>query len=165
MKSVRPFILILIAGLSASVAISAGAHGDIHDETAAIGKPGVATRAVRTIAVDMSDTMRFTPANIQVKQNETVRFVVSNSGQVKHELMLGTDKELKAHYEVMKKNPEMEHNDPNQVSLAPGTSGEIVWQFTKPGKIEFACLQPGHLDAGMKGFVNVARATQKSAAK
>lgn len=165
MKTLRPFILVLVAGLSASVAISAGAHGDEHDETTAIGKPGVAARAVRTVAIDMSDAMRFTPADIRVKQNETVRLVVTNSGKVKHELMLGTDKELKAHYEVMKRNPEMEHDDANQVSLAPGATGEIVWQFTQPGKVEFACLQPGHLDAGMKGFVNVAHATQKPTGK
>ena len=42
------------------------------------------------------------------------------------------------------------------VTVAPGKSGEIVWQFTKSGKIDFACLQPGHYDAGMKGAVNVA---------
>ena len=155
MKFLRPFIYILVASLSTLVAINASAHGDEHDETAAIGKPGVAAKAVRTIAIDMSDAMRFTPADIQVKQNETVRFVVTNSGKIKHELMLGTDKELKAHYELMKKNPEMEHDDPNQVSLKPGAMGELVWQFTKAGKVDFACLQPGHYDAGMKGAVTV----------
>ncbi len=56
----------------------------------------------------------------------------------------------------MKKNPEMEHADANMVTVAPGKTGEIIWQFTKAGKIDFACLQPGHYDAGMKGFVTVA---------
>ena len=77
-------------------------------------------------------------------------------GQVKHEMVLGTDKALKEHYEVMKKNPEMEHADANMVTVAPGKTGEIIWQFTKAGKVEFACLQPGHYDAGMKGLVKVA---------
>lgn len=113
--------------------------------------------ATRTINVDMTDGMRFTPADIKVKQGETVRFVVKNSGQLKHELVLGTEKELKEHYEAMKKNPEMEHADPNMVTLAAGKSGEIVWQFTKAGKVDFACLQPGHYDAGMKGAVTVAK--------
>jgi len=77
--------------------------------------------------------------------------------------VLGTEKELKEHYEVMKKNPEMEHADGNMVTVAPGQTGEIVWQFTKTGKVDFACLQPGHYDAGMKGAVNVSGATTKKA--
>jgi hypothetical protein len=72
--------------------------------------------------------------------------------------VLGTDKELKAHYELMKKFPEMEHSDPNQVTVAPGQTGEVIWQFTRAGKVDFACLQPGHYDAGMKGVVRVAQA-------
>ena len=94
-------------------------------------------------------------------QAETVRFLVQNSGQQKHELVLGTENELKEHYEAMKKNPEMEHADPNMVTLAAGKSGEIVWQFTKAGKVDFACLQPGHYDAGMKGAVTVAKTAAK----
>ena len=136
-------------------AMAAGSHGGGH-ESDAIGKPGVAAKASRTVQVDMTDAMRFLPASVSVRQGETVRFVVKNSGKVKHEMVLGTEKELKAHYEVMKKNPEMEHADENMVTVAPGQSGEIVWQFTKAGKIDFACLQPGHYDAGMKGAVNVA---------
>ncbi len=79
----------------------------------------------------MTDAMRFVPASVSVQQGETVRFVVKNSGKVKHEMLLGTENELKEHYEVMKKNPDMEHADENMVTVAPGNSGEIVWQFTK----------------------------------
>ena len=42
------------------------------------------------------------------------------------------------------------------VTVAPGKTGEIVWRFTTAGKVDFACLQPGHYDAGMKGLVTVA---------
>ncbi|MBT2333049.1 cupredoxin family protein [Variovorax paradoxus] len=148
-----------LATLAAAGASAAGNHagGHGHDADEAIGKPGVAAKATRTVHVDMTDSMRFAPADIRVKQGETVRFVVKNSGQLKHELVLGTEKELKEHYEAMKKNPEMEHDDPNMVTLAAGKSGEIVWQFTKAGKVDFACLQPGHYDAGMKGAVNVSK--------
>ena len=97
------------------------------------------------------------------RQGETIRFSVKNSGKVKHEFVLGTDKELKAHYELMKKFPEMEHADPNMVSVAPGKTGEVIWQFTQVGKIDFACLQPGHYDAGMRGAVNVAAGKGASA--
>ena len=132
------------------------AAGHSHGDAGAIGAPGDKAKVTRTVNVDMTDTMRFIPASISAKQGETIRFIVRNSGQVKHEFVLGTDKELKEHYELMKKFPEMEHSDPNQVTVAPGKTGEVIWQFTRAGKIDFACLQPGHYDAGMKGIVNVA---------
>jgi|APMI01.1.fsa_nt_gi uncharacterized cupredoxin-like copper-binding protein len=158
MKFISPRALSALAfALISGAALASGNHpgGHGHDSDA-IGKPGVAGKATRTVQIDMTDAMRFTPSSVDVKQGETVRFVVKNSGQVKHEMVLGTEKELKEHYEVMKKNPEMEHADPNMVTVSPGKTGEIVWQFTKAGKIDFACLQPGHYDAGMKGAVNVA---------
>ena len=149
------FIAACAVLVSANAAFAQHSHSGGHDD-AAIGKPGVAAKVSRTIKVDMTDAMRFSASNIAVKRGETIRFVVSNSGKVKHEMVLGTEKELKEHYEVMKKNPEMEHADANMVTVAPGKTGEIIWQFTKAGKVDFACLQPGHYDAGMKGFVTVA---------
>ena len=153
----KPYPLIAAISVASlfSTAMAAGDHAGGH-EFDAIGKPGVAAKASRTVQIDMTDAMRYSPASVSVRQGETVRFVVKNSGKLKHEMVLGTEKELMEHYEVMKKNPEMEHADENMVTVAPGKSGEIVWQFTKAGKIDFACLQPGHYDAGMKGAVNVA---------
>jgi uncharacterized cupredoxin-like copper-binding protein len=150
------FAALIVLASSGTLASGTHAGGHSHDTDDAIGHPGVAAKATRTVNVDMTDGMRFNPSRIEVKQGETVRFVVTNSGKLKHELVLGTEKELKAHYEVMKKNPEMEHADANMVTLAAGKTGELVWQFTKAGKVDFACLQPGHYDAGMKGAVNVA---------
>lgn len=135
----------------------AGAHTH-PDGGATIGESGDPARADRSVKVAMSDSMRFSPASIPVRQGETVRFVVRNGGQLKHEMVLGTAHELKEHYELMKKFPEMEHDDPQMVTVAPGKTGEIVWRFTKSGKVDFACLQPGHYDAGMKGLVTVASA-------
>lgn len=136
--------------LAASAAMAGPGHG-----SNSVGEPGKAAQATRTVNVDMTDNMRFTPSEISVKQGETVRFVVKNSGAVKHELVLGTPEELKEHYAMMLKMPGMEHADDNMVSVAPGKTGEVVWRFTQAGKVDFACLQPGHYDAGMKGLVNV----------
>jgi len=135
---------------------AAGAGNHSHVDAGSIGAPGKKANVSRTVNVDMTDTMKFIPASFTARQGETIRFVVKNSGQLKHEFVLGTEKELKEHYELMKKFPEMEHDDPNMVSLAAGKSGEVIWQFTKAGKIDFACLQPGHYEAGMKGLVQVA---------
>jgi uncharacterized cupredoxin-like copper-binding protein len=142
-------------------AMAGGTHAGGHDDDA-IGQPGVAAKVTRTVAIDMRDDMRFHSSVFTVKQGETIRFVAKNSGKVTHEMVLGTQKDLQEHAEVMKKNPEMEHAEPNMVTVAPGKSGEIIWQFTKAGKVDFACLQPGHFDAGMKGLVKVASSKNSS---
>ncbi|QEI05261.1 cupredoxin family protein [Pigmentiphaga aceris] len=139
-------------------ALAAGSHAGGHaDEATGYGKPGIAAKVDRSIQVDMSDNMRFTPADIAVKRGETVRFVIRNVGRLPHEFSLGTKQELEAHYEQMKKFPGMVHDEPNKISLAPGKQGEIIWQFTNSGAVDFACLHVGHYEAGMKGLVKVAR--------
>jgi uncharacterized cupredoxin-like copper-binding protein/Cu/Ag efflux protein CusF len=150
-------ISLALASAFALTSVSSLAHDKHSHDDEAIGKPGVATATTRSVEVNMSDAMRFTPSSFNAKQGETIRFVIKNSGSLKHEFILGTEKELKAHYELMKKNPEMEHSEPNMITLAGGQTGEVIWQFTKAGKIDFACLQPGHYDAGMKGKVMVVK--------
>ena len=130
-------------------------HDEGHADT--VGKPGDPKKISRTIDVEMSDTMRFSPANIRVKRGETIKFLLKNSGKLKHEMVLGSMKELKEHAALMQKFPEMEHADPNMVSVDPGKTGELVWKFNKAGTFDFACLQPGHFEAGMVGKVAVKR--------
>ncbi len=119
------------------------------------GRSGDPARAQRIVKIDMSDAMRFTPAELTVAAGDTVRFVVANRGQVLHEMVLGTEQELAAHAESMKKFPGMEHDEPYMTHVSPGQSGEIVWQFTQPGEFRFACLLPGHYEAGMVGRIRV----------
>ena len=144
-----------------SAALAAGDHGHGHDGPAMpaaagpIGKPGDPARVTRTIDIDMSDAMRFSPARIDVKAGETVRLNVRNSGKIRHELVLGTDADLKAHYAMMMKDPGMRHEEANAISLDAGKSGQIVWRFDKAGTVSFGCLEPGHYAAGMKGSVSV----------
>lgn len=139
----------------AGAAAAAEKHGGPGDEAASIGEPGKAADATRTVVVEMADTMRFTPAMIDVDQGETVRFIVKNTGRIEHEMVLGTPQELKEHYAMMLKMPGMVHHEDNMVSVAPGKSAEIVWHFTRDRVVDFACLQPGHYAAGMKGQIRV----------
>ena len=140
----------------AAIAHASGNHAGGHDHgDAAIGEPGDAARITRMVHVYMTDTMRFTPAQITVQRGETIRFEVVSSGQVRHEMTLGTPADLLAHAEQMRRHPEMEHADANAVTVDPGQRGEIVWHFTHAGSVEFACLQPGHFEAGMRGAVQV----------
>jgi len=153
-KSIAPILSTVALAAISTVAIANGNHAGGHED-AAIGKAGVASKVSRTITVDMADSMRYTPSDIKVKKGETIRFIVKNSGKVRHELSLGTQKELQEHLEQMKKFPDMEHDEPSKVTVNPGAQGEIIWQFTKSGPVNFACLMPGHFEAGMKGQVNV----------
>ena len=112
-------------------------------------------KTTRTIEIRMTDNMRFAPKAIQVKLGETVRLVAVNAGKVLHELVIGTPQELKAHAEMMKKHPGMEHDEPYMAHVNPGQKGTIVWTFNRAGSFEFACLIPGHFEAGMIGRITV----------
>lgn len=147
--------LLLAFGMSPMLAFAAGSmdghasHGA--SATSASGQPGNAAKVSRTVDVAMSDTMRFTPDSIAVKPGETVRFVVRNVGKVEHEMVVGTASELKQHAQMMRSMPAEKHAGPNQITLAPGKQGTLVWQFDGPGTVDFACLVPGHFEAGMVG--------------
>ena len=124
-------------------------------EDTPFGQQGDRKKVTRTIHVGMNDKMRFDPETITVKKGETVRFAVANKGAVLHEMVLGTPQALKEHAELMRKHPGMEHDEPSMTHVKPGATGEIVWHFTKAGNFEFACLIPGHFEAGMVGKVAV----------
>ncbi|QBK05500.1 hypothetical protein DW355_12800 [Hylemonella gracilis] len=121
----------------------------------AAGRPGDPARVTRTVPLQMDDSMRFTPADITVKAGETIRFFIVNQGQLVHEMVIGTRAELDEHAEMMKRMPGMQHAEPNQISLKAGQRGGIVWTFDKAGTFAFACLVPGHKEAGMVGTITV----------
>jgi uncharacterized cupredoxin-like copper-binding protein len=154
----------LTAGLTALVLTTGlafagpGATGHSHGKEATYGKPGDPKKPARLVEVTMRETddkMLFVPDRIEVKKGEQVRFKVVNSGEADHELVIATAEENRKHAIEMQKNPDMEHDDPNAVRLSSKKNGEIVWQFTRAGEFEFACLIPGHLEAGMKGTIVV----------
>jgi uncharacterized cupredoxin-like copper-binding protein len=105
----------------------------------------------------MNDSMRFVPDAITVKAGETIRFFIRNNGKLPHELVIGSIAELKEHAEMMRKMPGMEHDEPNMITLKPGQRGGLVWKFDQPGSVDFACLVPGHMEAGMVGKVLVSK--------
>jgi uncharacterized cupredoxin-like copper-binding protein len=109
-------------------------------EEHAFGREGDPKKVTRTVRVGMADTMRFAPSDLTVKRGETVKFVVRNNGKVKHEMVIGTMEELKAHAEIMKKHPGMEHDEPHMAHVAPGKTETLVWRFTKAGTFYFGCL-------------------------
>lgn len=155
---------LLALGATTCLPMALHAHGDAHPKAAASEivreqKPwGIAAapaEARRTVDILMDDKMRFTPAHIAVREGETVRLRIANRGKLLHELVLGTRAELEAHAELMKKHPGMEHDEPYMAHVNAGRRGEITWTFNRPGDFEFACLIPGHFEAGMRGTIRV----------
>jgi len=134
-----PVLVLLGALLSPGAALADAGHShghagkyDVH--AAAMGKPGDAkARGIRTVEITMTDRMRFQPETLTVRRGETIRFVVRNTGELRHELVLGTPAELKEHAALMQKFPEMEHDEPNGVVVEPGQTGSLVWRFTRAG--------------------------------
>jgi uncharacterized cupredoxin-like copper-binding protein len=152
----------LLATASVALACSAAfAHGDAGPshgaarDAMAVGHPGVAAKATRTIDVATGDDMRFTPSNFTVHRGDTIRFIVHNRGAVDHELVIGTEQVLREHAKEMRDMPGMVHRDPNVVRVKPGGQGEITWTFDHAGRFSVACLVPGHFEAGMKGSIAV----------
>ena len=155
---------ILAAALACLLAAGAvQAHGDRHGKAAGPvrmeqkewGIAGDPKAVVRTIEIRMSDKMRFTPDRIEVGEGETIRLVHRNGGKILHEFVIGTKPELEAHAELMLKFPGMEHDEPYMAHVGAGKRGEIVWHFNRAGEFDFACLIPGHYQAGMFGKIVV----------
>lgn len=161
----NPFRIFWLAVLAAILAGTVHAHGDKHGASAkadyskaeqkAFGIAADPKKADRVVRIEMSDTMRFTPAEIEVKRGATVRFEASNAGKQMHEMVLGTMDELRSHAELMRKFPNMEHDEPHMAHVAPGKTVAMGWRFNKAGTFYFGCLEPGHFEAGMIGRVVV----------
>ena len=134
----------------------ATAHGNGH--VFAAGEPGNPKKPFRVIEITMTDgpgTMTYSPDRITVRKGEQIKFVLKNTGHLKHEFLIDSFENNAKHKIEMQKNPEMEHDDPNGKSVEPKKSAELLWRFTKTGTFEFACLIPGHYETGMKGVVVV----------
>lgn len=119
------------------------------------GIAGNAKSVKRTITLIMDDNMRFTPDKLEVKQGDTIRFVVKNQGKQLHEMVIGTKKELDEHAALMVKFPTMEHDEPYMAHVAAGKSQNLIWTFNRPGEFDFACLIAGHYQSGMVGKITV----------
>ena len=150
----------LAAVLVAATGASAHEHGG-EPETFAAGTPGDAGKTARTVDLTIHEQpdgkMSFGSDDLHAQRGEQVRFVVTNDGKAPHEFRIDSKAGNAAHKAMMAEMPGMEHHDANAVTIAPGKTVTLVWRFSKPGTYEFACLLPGHYEAGMHGAIIVAK--------
>lgn len=183
----RVAFVVALVGLTLPNAVLAGPGESGHGHGGqAIGEPGKAAKSTRVVQVKLVDNA-YEPESIQVKPGETVKFVLSNEGQLLHEFNIGTAEMHAAHQKEMammmehgmltptgvNKNMngmdhskagmgkagmgEMKHDDPNSVLVGPGQTKELTWKFSKDITLEFACNIPGHYESGMVGKVEFRR--------
>jgi uncharacterized cupredoxin-like copper-binding protein len=154
--------LIALPLLQPQSALSETGHGHgghEHGASYSAGEPGDSRKPARVVHVTMRETadgkMIYVPAAVQVKRGEQIRFVLTNAGDVPHEFVLASTEDNLKHARAMQNNPAMTHDEPNGRMLEPKAKAELVWRFGKAGTFEFACLIPGHREAGMTGTVTV----------
>lgn len=156
----KTYLTAIALAALATTALASGNHEGGHGDSPA-GEPGKKSKVTQTVQVTMQETgdgkMLYMPAAVKVREGQTVRFAIRNAGKTDHEFVLDTSEKIMEHKKLMEKFPEMEHDDPNSVRLAPGKAGEIIWKFTKSGTLTFACLIPGHYEAGMRGDIDVVK--------
>jgi len=142
-----------------------------------IGEKGKLSEVNRTIEIKMYDNY-FEPSKIIVKKGETIKFFVSNYGELVHEFNIATkemhikhqpemmkmvenqillaDKiDKKKMKEMAKKDHSMAHSHSNSVLLEPNQSAELIWKFSYDKNLEAACNVPGHYEVGMVANIKI----------
>jgi uncharacterized cupredoxin-like copper-binding protein len=119
------------------------------------GNPKQKSRIIHVKMQEGDGKMLFTPNAITIKRGEQIKFLVENEGELDHEIIIDSLQGNLKHGEEMKKNPDMEHDDPNAIKLVSKKKGELLLKFTKIGVYDYSCLIPGHREAGMFGTITV----------
>lgn len=130
-----------------------------HSEEFHFGEPAEAADADRTIDIEVGNDLAFDPGELTVSAGETITFRIANTGDLAHDFTLGDEETQDAHEAEMMasgdEGDEMEHSDPNAVSVHAGETVELTWHFTEPGTVLYGCHVEGHYAAGMKGTITV----------
>ena len=113
------------------------------------GAPTVGTKAdPRLVHLDMTDALKFTPDQVAATVGEPIRFILTNSGTATHEFQVGPADKVAADevdgVVVVEKD-----------ELDAGSTRAVDYTFTGSGPYAFACHEPAHYEAGMKGTIDV----------
>jgi uncharacterized cupredoxin-like copper-binding protein len=146
------------------LALAAAAPASAHGPTPSGGRPGDPAKVARTLEIIATDNA-FSLKALDVRDGETMRFVVRNDGLDPHEFTIGTIAEHAVHRRHMKEMIEQQkkggHAGHSMAEMAheggvwvdPGKTASFVWTFARTADLEFACNIPGHYEDGMKGAI------------
>jgi uncharacterized cupredoxin-like copper-binding protein len=131
-------------------------HGSHDSHASSVGEPSQRAAANKVIKVEATDDMKFNfSENLDIKEGEVITFVVTNNGDMRHEFSIGSNEEQKAHREMMRKMPNMKHEDGNTITVEAGQTKELTWKFKGNEKVVMACNIPGHFEAGMHAMAKI----------
>lgn len=109
----------------------------------------------RTISVSMTDELRFDPAEISATAGETVRFEVTNDGEIVHEFLIG-DEAAQAQFKEEMAAEGIDHDTDAGVTVEPGQTETFEFTFAAAGtELLAGCHEPGHYDGGMIAIMTV----------
>ena len=138
----RPFLIVGLVLVLAACAPSGGGESPTD-------------QGPRTVQVEMTDELRYEPAEFTFQAGETVRFEVTNAGQIVHEFLIG-DEAAQDEFEMeMSEGDGMAHDTDAGVSIEPGESETFEYTFAEAGELLAGCHEPGHYGGGMKATITV----------
>jgi uncharacterized cupredoxin-like copper-binding protein len=127
-------------------------HGDPPDvpHEFAFGRrlPSYDVDVKRIIDIDLRDGAWSGPRPIRVKVGDILRFELHNVGSLAHEFRLGDPAYQREHALMLERMRGVRHADSNAITLAPGKTRSIVWQFGSEPVVQLACHEPGHYQSG-----------------
>ncbi len=106
--------------------------------------PGTAA-APRTIRINAGPGDAFYPSSITVQRGETITFLVTTMGPAEHEFMVGPADAVAADRE----------GTPEVSGLAMMQTKSLSYTFDGTGPYAYACHEPGHYEAGMRGTITI----------
>jgi uncharacterized cupredoxin-like copper-binding protein len=130
-------------------------NGPYEVEQHPFGIAGHPKKLSRTVLVQLNDDKEFVPAAVRVKEGDTIRLVLQNRGQLKHEWVLGTDTDLRQQVQDRTRSGKALPDEVHRFQVDPGQTEEMVWTFNRPGQFKFTSLAPGRYQSGMVGVVTV----------
>lgn len=153
----RSFRLVAAIAIVAILIAACGAAGAPTQTITPIQTP--ATAGAREVAIAMQD-ISFDATAIDVAAGETIHFVFTNTGQIRHEAVIGdmdrqTEHEMEMMASIAPDASHVEMAEEGEISLDPGATGSVDFTFDKAGTFYIGCHEPGHYAAGMVATVTV----------
>jgi uncharacterized cupredoxin-like copper-binding protein len=103
----------------------------------------------RMIVIRMDDHLEFVPSEVSVTPGETILFVLANIGSAAtHEFQVGPADRVALDQVDGQIVVEVDKIEPHHVDF-------ITYTFGGLGPYAYACHEPGHYEAGMRGIVDV----------
>ena len=101
--------------------------------------------APRVVHVLAGPGYTFSPADVRIIAGETITFEVTTVGPMVHEFKVGPAAEVAADAAAA----------PEIADIGMMETKSLTYTFTGSGPFAFACHEPGHYEAGMRGTITI----------